>query len=173
MNSDPDPRPIVAIDLVEPSPHWRYRLSDVDHLCIAAAQAALAAAGTELEVPAELCVVLGDDALVHGLNRQWRGKDRPTNVLSFSALDDVAPPGAPRLLGDVVLAFETVAAEAAAQGKSLAHHVRHLVVHGVLHLLGYDHEAPGEAERMETLETAVLARLGVPDPYRERETSHG
>jgi probable rRNA maturation factor len=95
------------------------------------------------------------------------------DMLSFPVAAATWPPGAPRLLGDVVLAFETVAAEATAQGKALAHHLRHLVVHGVLHLLGYDHEAAGEAARMEALEVAVLAGLGVPDPYRVAEASHG
>ena len=93
--------------------------------------------------------------------------DAPTNVLSFPAAASAPPaPGAPLLLGDVVLAFETVAAEAAAQGKPLADHLAHLVVHGVLHLLGFDHEADAEAERMEALETRLLAGLGIADPYR-------
>ncbi|HEX7970330.1 MAG TPA: rRNA maturation RNase YbeY, partial [Stellaceae bacterium] len=111
--------------------------------------------------------------LVRALNRQWRGKDVPTNVLSFPALGATPPPGAPRLLGDVVLAFETVAAEAAAQDKPLADHLRHLVIHGVLHLLGFDHESDADAQRMEASEIAILAGLGVPDPYRVREASDG
>ncbi len=170
MSADPDPRPLIAIDVVERCEAWRGRLPDIDELSVASAEAALAAA--VLEGPAELSIVLGDDALVQDLNRRWRGKDKPTNVLSFPALDALAPPGAPRLLGDVVLAFETLVSEAATAGRPLAHHLRHLVVHGVLHLLGYDHEAPDEAERMEALETAILARLGVPDPYREEEVPH-
>jgi rRNA maturation RNase YbeY len=116
-------------------------------------------------------VVLGDDALLRRLNRQWRGQDKPTNVLAFPTADGApAPvdsqPGAPLLLGDVILAFGTVADEAVAQGKALADHFTHLVVHGVLHLLGFDHEEAAAAMRMEALETAVLARLGIADPYR-------
>ncbi len=109
--------------------------------------------------------MLSEDATVRALNRQWRGQDKPTNVLSFAAGAETAPPGAPCLLGDVVLAYETVAAEAKAQGKPMAHHLCHLVVHGVLHLLGFDHERAAEAERMEALETVILAGLGIADPY--------
>ena len=115
--------------------------------------------------------MLGDDALLRRLNRQWRHKDKPTNVLSFPARDATsraaAPPaGAPLPLGDVILAFGTVAGEAAAQGKTLADHLAHLVVHGVLHLLGFDHAEGAAAARMEALETTVLAGMGVADPYR-------
>ncbi|MGH7122804.1 MAG: rRNA maturation RNase YbeY, partial [Stellaceae bacterium] len=115
----------------------------------------------------EVSVVLADDALLRRLNRQWRRIDAATNVLSFPSLDQELPPRAPFLLGDVVVAYETVSREAQEQGKELADHLRHLVVHGVLHLLGYDHDEPGEAEQMEALETQVLARLGVADPYAE------
>ena len=97
-------------------------------------------------------------------------------MLSFPAPPQALgklPRGAPRHLGDIVIAFETVAREAEAQGKPLAHHLRHLIVHGVLHLLGLDHIEPAEAERMEALEVAILRRLDVPDPYRVSETSHG
>jgi probable rRNA maturation factor len=115
----------------------------------------------------ELAVVLANDVEQRGLNRDWRGIDRPTNVLSFPAWEPraPAPPGAPLLLGDVVLALETVAREAEAQGKPFADHLSHLVVHGVLHLLGYDHQTEIEAGVMETLETSILAGLGVADPY--------
>jgi probable rRNA maturation factor len=174
MNNDPDHASRVEIDLAEPCALWRSRLPDVDTLCGEAARAALASAEVTLTGDAELSLVLGDDTLVRSLNREWRGQDKPTNVLSFPALDaENPPPGAPHLLGDVVLAFETVAAEAEAQGKPIAHHLRHLVVHGVLHLLGFDHLVEAEAERMESLETTVLARLGVPDPYHGAEASHG
>jgi probable rRNA maturation factor len=117
--------------------------------------------------PLEIAVVLADDAAVQRLNREHRGKDSPTNVLSFPAAGD-APPAAdaPLLLGDVVLAGETIGREARAQGKPLADHLSHLVVHGVLHLLGYDHMRAAEARRMEALETEVLAGLGIADPYR-------
>jgi probable rRNA maturation factor len=151
---------------------WRAHLPDAEALCREAALGALEGCGTALAGPAELSLVLADDAAVRVLNRRWRGQDRPTNVLSFPAQGGAVPPGAPLLLGDVVLACETIAAEAAAQAKPLAHHLRHLVVHGVLHLLGWDHVDPAEAARMETLETRILAGLGVADPYLEREVSH-
>jgi probable rRNA maturation factor len=163
----------LEIDIAEPCAHWRSHLPNIEQLCDEAARAALAGAGVELDAPAELSIVLGDDAMLGALNKRWRGQNKPTNVLSFPALAASAPPGAPRLLGDVVLAFETISAEAMAQAKPLAHHLRHLVVHGVLHLLGFDHGTAAEAERMETLETELLARLGVPDPYHLSEASHG
>ena len=116
----------------------------------------------------EVSVLLADDAAIHALNRTWRGKDRPTNVLSFPAGQPPAgfPPDLAWPLGDLALAFETCAAEAATEGKTLAQHLAHLVVHGTLHLLGHDHETPAEAEAMEALERRILASLGVPDPYR-------
>ncbi|MFQ5958038.1 MAG: rRNA maturation RNase YbeY [Alphaproteobacteria bacterium] len=142
-------------------------------LCREAAAAALEAAGfAPLAARLEVGVRLADDAEVRQLNRRFRGRDEPTNVLSFPTLDCVpgTPPatsaaGAPLPLGDVVLAYETVCAEAVAAGKPLADHLRHLIVHGVLHLAGYDHEDDTEATAMETLETTILAGLGVPDPY--------
>ena len=127
-----------------------------ERLARRAARAALATYATAPE--RELCLVLANDRLQRTLNRRFRGKDRSTNVLSF----DAAPAG----LGDVVLALETVQAEAEAQGKSLADHVAHLVVHGVLHLMGYDHAGATEARRMERLEGEILAGLGIGDPYR-------
>jgi probable rRNA maturation factor len=99
------------------------------------------------------------------LNRIWRGKDAPTNVLSFPANDAVSEAG---LIGDVVLAYETTRKEARDEGLALADHVSHLVVHGVLHLLGFDHEEGEEAEQMEDLERTALASLGIVDPYAER-----
>ena len=120
-----------------------------------AASAALGAA------QGDLVVLLTDDAAVQDLNARFRGKDRPTNVLSFPAAVSAAPH-----LGDLVLAYGVCAAEAAAQGKSLADHLSHLTVHGVLHLLGRDHEAEAAAEAMEAEERAILASLGVADPYR-------
>jgi probable rRNA maturation factor len=138
----------------------------------AAALAALAGAGLPdaLADHAEVSIALSDNAAIQALNRDYRGKDRPTNVLSFPGFDDPAdmaagPDGPPLLLGDVILAWETVAREAGEQDKPLLHHVRHLVVHGVLHLMGHDHEADAEAEEMEALERGILLGLGVPDPY--------
>jgi probable rRNA maturation factor len=100
------------------------------------------------------------------LNRTWRGKDKPTNVLSFPAPEQPGAAG-PRHLGDIALAFETLARESEEESKELAHHFAHLIVHGVLHLLGYDHEVEAEAEIMEALEVKALARLGITDPYRD------
>ena len=172
-NDDPDPRGALAIDVAEPCALWRQALGDVETICDAAARAALAGANAVLPCGSELSIVLADDALVHSLNQRWRGKDEPTNVLSFPAQGGKAPLEAPLLLGDVVLAYGRVAEEAAQQCKPLADHLRHLIVHGVLHLVGFDHEAPDEAERMEALEAAVLAGLGVPNPYHAAEGAPG
>ncbi|WP_366554594.1 rRNA maturation RNase YbeY [Aquibaculum sediminis] len=116
----------------------------------------------------ELSLLLTDDKSQQELNSLWRGRDSSTNVLSFP--DGTALPEGGRSLGDVSLAFETCRREAREQGKSLADHATHLVVHGVLHLLGHDHEAPAEAEAMEALEVRLLAELGIADPYAEGET---
>lgn len=115
----------------------------------------------------EISVVLADDAIVQGLNRDYRGMDKPTNVLSFASLDEDSPlaPDGPILLGDVIVAFETVKREAAEENKPLEEHLSHLIVHGVLHLLGYDHQEEDEAETMEALEREILGRLGIKDPH--------
>jgi probable rRNA maturation factor len=173
MTENPETRRAIAVDLAQRSPEWRRRLPDVARRCTAAARGALAAAGASFDGPAELSIVLADDALLRALNHEWRGVDKPTNVLAFPALAAAAAPGAPQLLGDVVLSFETVAREAAEQEKPLGDHLAHLVAHGVLHLLGFDHQAAANARRMERLEIAVLRRLGIADPYRVREGSHG
>jgi probable rRNA maturation factor len=161
----------LEIDLAFEAAAWRRALPRAAQLVVAAAEGALAQSGKRAAVM-ELSVVLGDDRLVRGLNRRWRGKDAPTNVLSFASAEP-ARAGRPLLLGDVVLAYETVAREAEEQGKPLADHLRHLVTHGVLHLLGFDHAAEAEAQRMEALERRVLAKLGVPDPYELREAADG
>lgn len=140
-------------------------------IAVAAAEAALAGAGPSS--PVELGVRLTGDAEMRALNLEYRGRDTATNVLSFAlAAEDAAPEtnfpqpdNAPILLGDIVAAYETCASEAEDQAKSLADHLHHMVVHGVLHLLGYDHESEDEAAQMEALERDILARLGVPDPY--------
>jgi probable rRNA maturation factor len=163
-----------AIELAVECPAWTETLPDVEALVVRMAEAALEHADCDLgNGPVEVSLVLADDTTVQGLNRDWRGKDQPTNVLSFAALDDEDAPvveGAPLLLGDVILAFETCAREAEEQGKTLPNHLSHLVVHGVLHLLGYDHEEDeAEAEEMERLEAAILARFGIADPYLPSE----
>jgi probable rRNA maturation factor len=149
------------------APEWRRRLRGAGAVARRAARATLSAARTRGGV--ELAVVLADNRTSRRLNRTWRGKDRPTNVLSF-ALDDGSRvrKGVPRLLGDVVIAGGVTAAEADAQGKTLTAHLAHLVVHGVLHLLGHDHERDAEAQRMEALEVRILRGLGIADPYRSR-----
>ena len=117
---------------------------------------------------AEVSLVLGDDAMVHRLNLSYRGQDKPTNVLSFALSQGDGPaalPGAPVMLGDIVIAYERVVEEAEAAGKSPLVHLSHLVVHGVLHLLGYDHQNDVDASAMERLETDILAGFGIPDPY--------
>jgi probable rRNA maturation factor len=120
------------------------------------------AAATVATGGAELAVVLTDDAAIRLLNRRWRGIDAATNVLSFPTKN---AGGKPPLLGDIVLAHETVAREAKAEHKPFAHHVAHLVVHGFLHLVGYDHERDQDAERMETAERDILRRMAIADPY--------
>ncbi|MDB2682635.1 rRNA maturation RNase YbeY [Alphaproteobacteria bacterium] len=116
----------------------------------------------------ELTVTLSDDAAVRILNRDHRGKDKPTNVLSFPAYDpnEPHPEGLPVHLGDIVLAYETIEREAEEQSKRFEDHVIHLLVHGLLHLFGHDHEEDGEAEAMESLEIEILERLGIKNPYQ-------
>ena len=119
-------------------------------------------------------VLFTSDADVHALNKEWRGKDKPTNVLSFPMLerDDLlalTPEGPPEMLGDLALAYETCAREAAEKGIALEDHATHLIVHGLLHLAGHDHvDSDEQAEAMEALEIAALAKMGIPDPYGDR-----
>ena len=133
---------------------------------------ALATLAPELANPRlSASLLFADDAEVHELNREWRGKDKPTNVLSFPMLErsellDLPAEGPPELLGDIALALETCAREAAEKGLSLEHHATHLIVHGLLHLAGHDHEiSPEDARAMEMLEIKALALLGIADPY--------
>ena len=121
---------------------------------------------------AELAVMLTDDAGIRTLNLNWRGIDKPTNVLSFPALPPTGaggPDDAPRMLGDIAIAYQTTRKEADDEQKPFDHHLSHLAVHGFLHLIGYDHEKDDDAEAMEGLETEILAQLGIPDPYADRE----
>jgi probable rRNA maturation factor len=200
---------VFAVEIVVESPLWRTRRD-----ARAILQRAVAAAAAQCEACGEVTIVLTDDKAIRKLNRTWRGRDEPTNVLSFPARL-LAPPASeaglvpvrslpggrsarrvrpasgsartcrrrptplasrgtegkpPRFLGDIVIAFETTAREALADSKPLPHHLGHLAVHGFLHLLGYDHGKDDEAEAMEQLERAILARLDLPDPHAPRET---
>ena len=121
---------------------------------------------------AELAVMLTDDTGIQTLNQNWRGIDKATNVLSFPALQPTGPVGpddAPRMLGDIAIAYQTTRREADEEHKPFDHHLSHLAVHGFLHLIGYDHESDDEAEAMESLEREILAQLGIPDPYADRD----
>ena len=169
----PDPAETLDAAVLIQDDGWTRDLPAAGELARRATLAAWTALpdGTRPDAPAgaEVSVVLADDATVWDLNGAYRGQDKPTNVLSFANLDDTHAPGPPGgeplLLGDVVLARETVLAEAQTQGKAPGDHLSHLCVHGLLHLLGYDHMAEAEAEAMETLERRVLAGLGIADPY--------
>jgi probable rRNA maturation factor len=160
---DTEPPQRLSVDIMHESGDWS-ALGEIDAAVHTAAQAIAAFPELKFE-PACVCIALASDATVRALNRDYRGFDKPTNVLSFPILAPASE--TPRHLGDVVLAAETVLAEANAAGVSPTHHVQHLVVHGVLHLLGYDHESSQQAAHMERLEVAILDQLGVADPYRE------
>jgi probable rRNA maturation factor len=169
------PRLSIAISVEDPS--WAKLAPDAARVLRRAARDALAEAKADgwkgSRVGHEISFVLTDDKRMRTLNRAYRGKDKPTNVLSFAALDAerskaAQKPTMPWLLGDVVLASGVVTREAKAQGKSLTHHLSHLAVHGVLHLLGYDHEHDRDAEAMEALEIAALAGMGIANPYELR-----
>jgi len=114
---------------------------------------------------AEVAIVLTDDSGIRTLNRDWRGIDKPTNVLSFPAATTPDRGAEPRMLGDIAIAYETTRREADDERKPFGHHLSHLAVHGFLHLVGYDHENDTDAEKMESLERTILDSLGVPDPY--------
>ena len=146
--------------------------ADICAHVICAARAALKACDI---INGELSIVLADDAFIQTLSRDYRSLDAPTNVLAFENGDDSeqTPEGAPRLLGDVVVAFETTAREATEGGLSFGDHLSHLVVHGVLHLLGYDHIDDDDAQIMAHLEVVVLSEIGVSDPYVRREIDQG
>ena len=159
---------IVNVEVSIRCAAWRDTLPAAEAICARAVRAAVADARQLDDVAeVEVSLLLADDGFVRALNRDYRGRDKATNVLSFSACDlpAEASTGA-LLLGDIVLAHETVRGEARARGLALGDHLSHLVVHGALHLLGCDHESDGEAAAMEGLETQVLAGLGIGDPYR-------
>ncbi|PAU97984.1 rRNA maturation RNase YbeY [Paracoccus salipaludis] len=162
----PEPAPV---DIVIEDERWL----DVDLQGMA--ERAAAAATRHMGIDAVEIVVMGcDDDRIAALNDHFRGKAKPTNVLSWPSVEPAprapgevpAPPEAEEL-GDIAISFDTCKAEAEAQGKPFADHVTHLLVHAILHLAGYDHEADADAETMEDAERSILASLGIPDPYRE------
>lgn len=141
------------------------RLQDLEDLARKAAGATFAAVGFDSSTRVTNMLFTDDDTITH-INAEWRGKNYATNVLSFPSPDDMpVPPGEARPLGDIVMASGAVFREAEEQGKSLPDHTTHLIVHGLLHLLGHDHEEDAEAEQMERLETEILKGLGISDPY--------
>ena len=158
---EPDP----AVDVLIESDAWQM-LPDAEDIVRRAIAFAAISKVTTHHRGAELSVLLCDDEAIAGLNARWRGQERPTNVLSFPAppLRGAAPDGKVPL-GDIAIAYETVVREAGEHGKPVSDHLSHLVVHGFLHLLGYDHHMDGEAEQMERLERHILARIGIADPY--------
>ncbi len=169
LDSISNPAPHLAVDVIHHVPSW---VSEVeDEFLVRVADAAFSA-GADAPPRSELSLLLTADEEIRALNKSWRGKDEATNVLSFS-LDAPFSGEAPRPLGDVVLAYETVAREAAARGIPVRQHAAHLVVHGVLHLLGYTHGTDSQARDMEALEVRVLKALGMPDPYELELTTTG
>lgn len=161
----------IAVHCLEPS--WKRSIPGVETLAQRTAGVAIASAPTaaSLDRPFDLSIVLVDDGYIRALNRKYRDCDKPTNVLAFPYQDkNYRLPGTgPLQLGDVVLACETLEREALEQGKPVENHFCHLLVHGILHLLGYDHDNESQAREMEALEVETLSMLGIPDPYREIE----
>jgi probable rRNA maturation factor len=158
-----------AIHLQVQTPAWKTALPGYRALAAKVARLALKMAEGGPPGPVALSIVLADDAMLQDLNATWRGKDKPTNVLSFPLWDadqiDALPAGEALMLGDIFLSFETLEQESAAQKKPLADHFAHLVAHGTLHLLGYDHIEDADAAAMERLEIAILNKLSIQNPY--------
>jgi probable rRNA maturation factor len=154
--------PALAIDISSRSRLWKQAPG-----AAAAIRRAMRAAAARCgpREPAAVSVLLTDDEAIRITNRDWRGLDRPTNVLSFPAASFFLP-DTPRPLGDIVLAYETIAREASSEQKPFLDHLAHLTVHGFLHLVGHDHIDNQEADAMESEERGILATLGIPDPYR-------
>lgn len=174
--------PGLEIDILVDAGNWRASLPAAQEIAVAAARAALggvgdtssAGAGARAGTTTELSILLTDNAAIAELNSQWRDKNGPTNVLSFPAETDETLPtasliGVPILLGDVAVALETLLVEAQEAGISPEDHLHHLIVHGVLHLCGFDHENETDADCMERLEIGILQTLGVSDPYAAAE----
>jgi probable rRNA maturation factor len=160
--------PVPLLDVIVEAPQWETTLGAEATVRGALTEAAIAT-GMDFK-DRTLAVLLTDDAAIRRLNAQWRGIDKPTNVLSFPPAPSLAEEfGAVKSLGDIAIAYETTAREAAEEHKLLDHHLAHLAVHGFLHLLGYDHDTESAATTMEQFERVILARLGVPDPYLTHE----
>ncbi|HEX5508034.1 MAG TPA: rRNA maturation RNase YbeY [Pseudolabrys sp.] len=152
-----------AIDIQVRSARWKKEAAAEKTV----RKAVIAAAAALRKSGGEISIVLTDDKTIRALNRDWRGVDGPTNVLSFPAPSGNGRAG-PVPLGDIVIAFETLRRESAEESKPFLHHLSHLAVHGFLHLMGYDHRNDKQAAAMERLERAILALLNVADPYRPR-----
>lgn len=154
--------PAITLDVMIESPLWN-KEPDAEAVV---RRAIAAAAKSTAKRDAELAILLTDDSAIREINRQWRDQDKPTNVLSFPSSTAGAETAH---LGDIVIAYETLAGEAEAENKPFAHHLAHLTIHGYLHLLGHDHMNDSEAETMERLEAALLGQIGIPDPYAHSE----
>jgi probable rRNA maturation factor len=157
----------LSVDVQKQCRGWN-DIMRVTALVRKAAIQTIALSGIPVMPGAEVAIALADDATVRRANKAWRQMDKPTNVLSFPS----APPdkiGKAAYLGDVILAYETVVQEARDEEKPLANHLSHLIIHAMLHLLGHDHMTSNDAERMEKLETLILASLGIPDPYSDSD----
>lgn len=168
QNAQTDPE----IDVSLMDPQWESASLNAEDVALRAVNLTLQSALLPDEVigrQIEVSVVLANDDLVHTLNRDYREKDKPTNVLSFASLDadDPIPDEGPVHIGDIILAYETIEREAKEQGKFLKDHYTHLLVHGTLHLLGYDHIEEDEATMMETTEIRILEKMDIQNPYTE------
>jgi probable rRNA maturation factor len=156
-------RTSLRIDIQTQSPLW-----DAQPLAAQTVREAIGAAASALSTAGgEVSIVLTNDSAIRVLNRDWRGIDKPTNVLSFPASGQPAGEDA-RLLGDIIIAYETLARESDDENRIFLHHLAHLAVHGFLHLIGYDHQTDVQAEAMEGLESSIMTRLNLPDPYLSR-----
>lgn len=176
----------MEIDIVIECPAWEEALPDLDTLVRETLERAVSSAfchlldprssspapqgrGDDIRTAVEISIVLADDAFVQDLNKRYRHKDKPTNVLSFpqTEIEDLDAPQPFLSLGDIIIAYETITREAGEQGKPLADHFRHMLVHGCLHLLHFDHIEEDEAQAMESLEIAILGSFGVKNPYQD------
>lgn len=158
----------VHIDTVIDDPRWSKARLGLKTLLPVALETAFKTLPTKPKAPLDVTITLGTDKQIRVLNRDHRNKDKPTNVLSFplwDTLDDIPASREPVPIGDIIIAFETMAREADEQDKSLKHHLTHMLVHGFLHLLGYDHMTDAEAAEMESLEVKILKKLEIKDPY--------